>query len=169
MCPSGRNLHSHCDSSSSSAATNPSLRQAFDVLDVNCDGKISHDDLHSFYSRFCYHGTNKGEIIGLMMMVADTNGDGLVEYEEFECVLEMAAGGGKTGWDGGVMKEVFRLMDMHDGDGKLGHYDLKSFMEWAGIPVTDQDIEDMIALGGGDQNGGVDFDGFIGILGLGYN
>ncbi|XP_028753528.1 calcium-binding protein CP1-like [Neltuma alba] len=165
MGPSGRNLRPGCASSSSSAATNSPLRPAFDVLDVDCDGKISYDDLHSSYNRFCHHDTQKGEVIGWMMTVADTNGDGFVEYEEFERVLEMG-GGGKAAWDSGLMmKEVFRVMDKHDGDGKLGHKDLKSFMEWAGIAVTDQDIDDMIALGRGDLNDGVSLDGFIGLLG----
>ncbi|XP_054793596.1 calcium-binding protein CP1-like [Prosopis cineraria] len=167
MCPSHRNFRPRGASSSSAnaAATRSLFRPAFDVLDVDRDGKISHNDLQSSYGGFCHHETNKGDVIGSMMVAADTNGDGFVEYEEFENVLEMA-GGGKSPWGGGLIEEVFRVMDKHDGDGKLSHGDLKCFMEWAGLTVTDQDIDDMIALGGGDRNDGVSFDGFIQILGL---
>lgn len=63
------------------------------------------------------------------------------------------------------MEEVFRVMDK-DGDGKISREDLKSFMLCAGIAVTDKDIEAMIELAGGDQNGVVSFDDLIRILGL---
>ncbi|XP_054820743.1 calcium-binding protein CP1-like [Prosopis cineraria] len=170
MCSSGcRSLLRHHASSSSSAAINTPFRVAFNKIDVDHDGRISHDDLQSFYHRFCHdmddHTKNR-DIIETMMKEADTDHNGFVEYEEFEHVLERAADGGKSAWGCGVMKEVFRIMDMHDHDDKLSHKDLKSFMEWAGLAVSDQDIDDMIALGGGDQNDGVSFGGFIRILGL---
>ncbi|XP_028753571.1 calcium-binding protein CP1-like [Neltuma alba] len=163
MGPSRRNLRSHHHaSSSSSAAINEPFRPAFDVLDVDHDG-ISRNDLQSFYHRFCHEDVDD-DTIGSMMTAADTNKDGFVQYEEFERMLEIAGCGG---CGGGVMKEVFRVMNKHDGDGKLSHKDLKSFMEWAGIAVTDQDIDDMIALGGGgDRSDGVSFDGFMQILNL---
>jgi calmodulin len=53
-----------------------------------------------------------------------------------------------------------------DGDGKLSHEDLKSYMNWAGFAATDEEINAMIKFGGGDQNGGVSFDGLIRILSL---
>lgn len=123
------------------------------------DGKISRDDLRTFY------GDKLGdEAIGSMMTVADENKDGFVEYEEFEKVLE-----DRRSWrreeKGGVMEEVFRVMD-RDGDGKVGHGDLKSYLGWAGFEASDEDIKAMIRLGGGDENGGVTFDGLCKILAL---
>lgn len=50
-----------------------SLPSAFDILDVDRDGKISHEDLKVFYA------DAGDEMIGTMM-----NKDGYVEYEEFE-------------------------------------------------------------------------------------
>ncbi|KAF7806819.1 calcium-binding protein CP1 [Senna tora] len=132
------------------------LRPAFDVIDTDRDGKISRSDLRSLF-----HAADEDDdvVVESMMVAADTNGDGFVEYEEFERVVETATGASGAP---GIMEEAFRVMDK-DGDGKLGREDLKSFMGWAGLAVTEDDIEDMIGVGGG---GGVSFHGFIRILGL---
>ncbi|XP_020228229.1 calcium-binding protein CP1 [Cajanus cajan] len=147
MCPSGRTLAS-------------GFRPAFDVLDADRDGRISRDDLRAFYAGL--HGSGGGEeAIGAMMTVADTNKDGFVEYEEFERVV--AGNAEPSAW--GAMEEVFRVMDK-DGDGKLSHRDLKTYMASAGFPATDDDTPAMIRFGGGDQHGGVTFDGLLRILSL---
>ncbi|GLT98979.1 hypothetical protein SLE2022_164500 [Rubroshorea leprosula] len=151
MCPSGSNLRS------GTAVANSDFRSAFDVLDTDRDGKISREDLRAFYAGFC-NGGEEDEIIGSMISVADLNRDGFVEYEEFERVL-----GYKKKAAAEVMKDVFRVMDK-DGDGRLSHEDLKSYMKWAGFTATDDDIRAMIKLGGGDENDGVSFDGLLKIL-----
>lgn len=144
MCPTGTSLHP--------SPKTPDLRSAFDVLDADCDGKISRSDLRSFYG-----GNTDEDTIGTMISHADFNKDGYVEYDEFEKVL------GKRKGEIGVMEEAFRVMD-RDGDGKVGHGDLKSYLGWAGFDASDDDIKAMIRLGGGDYNGGVTYDGFLKIL-----
>lgn len=135
------------------------FRPAFHVLDADHDGKISHDDLRAFYAGV---GGEGDDVIGAMMTLADTNKDGFVEYEEFERVV--SAERKPVGYCG-AMEDVFRVMDK-DGDGKLSHHDLKTYMACAGFPATDNDINAMIRFGGGDQNGGVTFDGLLRILAL---
>ena len=86
MLPSNQNQTPH-HASFSFTTTNSPFQLAFKVLDVDCDGKISHHDLHMSYGSVVgqhHHDTNKGDIIDSMMVVADTNGDGFVEYEEFK-------------------------------------------------------------------------------------
>lgn len=92
MCPSDRNLRPHLPSSSSvDAAAGSDLQPAFDVLDADRDGKISCDDLRSFYTTFFRADhidvAGNDDVIGAMMLAADTNEDGFVEYEEFERVI----------------------------------------------------------------------------------
>lgn len=154
MCPTGSTLRSKDLSRSD-------FKQAFDVIDTDHDGRISCDDLRVFYSGFS--GENGGapeDIISIMISVADSNKDGYVEYDEFERVLSY---GKKKQRSGGVMEEVFKVMDK-DGDGRLSHGDLKSYMDLAGFSASDEDIKAMIKLGGGDENGGVSFDGLLKIL-----
>ncbi|PON64934.1 Parvalbumin [Parasponia andersonii] len=146
MCPSGRTL----------TTSGPGFRSAFEVLDADRDGKISGDDLRAFYAGFSSSGADE-RTIRSMMRAADSNRDGFVEYDEFERVLGCGGGGG------GVMEEVFKVMDK-DGDGRLSHQDLKSYMESAGFPAGDEDIKAMIALGGGNDKEGVSYQGWLKIL-----
>ncbi|KAK7264723.1 hypothetical protein RJT34_32333 [Clitoria ternatea] len=156
MCPSGRTLLPHA----SSAAD---FRPAFDVLDADHDGKISRDDLRTFYATRHSGLAGGDDLIGAMITVADTNKDGFVEYDEFERVVSATVETRPLGC--GAMEDVFRAMDK-DGDGKLSHRDLKSYMASAGFPATDDDIAVMIRFGGGDRNGGVTFEGLLRILAL---
>ncbi|MBA0629220.1 hypothetical protein Godav_023811 [Gossypium davidsonii] len=161
MCPSERNLSRPAKAKSSSTE----FRSAFEVLDVDRDGKISREDLRIFYSGFCSgnSGFDDDEMIGTMISLADSNSDGFVEYEEFERVLGLS-GNKASGF--GVMEDVFKVMDK-DGDGRLSHEDLRSYMKWAGFSASDEDIKAMIRLGGGDGNG-VTFNGLLKILALNF-
>ncbi|KAL3508178.1 hypothetical protein ACH5RR_033560 [Cinchona calisaya] len=166
-----------------SSSRKSNLRSAFDVLDVDHDGKISHDDLRAFYGGYLGGGAaagtskyHKDDVIKSMISVADANRDGFVEYDEFEKVLgseENKVNGiipiRKT--NGSLMEDVFKVMD-RDGDGKVGHEDLKSYLYWAGfLNVKDDDVKAMIRLadGGpenGDDCGGVTYEGLLKILSL---
>ncbi|GER51777.1 Ca2+-binding protein 1 [Striga asiatica] len=159
MCPTGTSLQSNAKFD-----RNPNLHSAFEVLDADGDGKISYDDLRSFYGGFSGAGGSDEDVIGSMISMADSNRNGYVEYEEFERVLSgRKKKGGNDGSGGGVMEEAFRVMDK-DGDGKVGHEDLKSYLNWAGFEAHDEDVRAMIKLGGGDENGGVTFQGLLKIL-----
>ena len=94
-----------------------------------------------------------------MMSAADSDNDGFVQYDEFERVLA----GGRWPRSSGVMEDVFKVMDK-DGDGKLNHEDLKSYMSSVGFAANDEDIKAMIKLGGGDENQGVTYAGLLKIL-----
>ncbi|XP_030539847.2 calcium-binding protein CP1 [Rhodamnia argentea] len=169
MCPSDRNLRRE-------APARPHLRSAFDVLDADRDGKISSDDLRSFYAGFSFGEAGGGDedVLATMMAVADANRDGFVEYEEFERVLggaKAAPGRARTrsreaaaaASGAGLMEEVFRVMDK-DGDGRLSYEDLRSYMAWAGLGASEDEIKAMIRLGGGDEAEGVSLDGLMKVL-----
>jgi|UniRef100_A0A2N9IPA2 calmodulin len=159
MCPSGTTtLRSEIHTVGSD------LRPAFNVLDADHDGKISGDDLRKFYAGFSSGGADE-EVIKTMMSVADLNKDGFVEYHEFERVLGTQKRASSS--SGGVMEDVFRIMDK-DGDGKLSHDDLKSYMEWAGFSAGDEDIKAMIRLGGGEEKDGVSYNGLLKILAIDF-
>ncbi|PKU82932.1 calcium-binding protein CP1-like [Dendrobium catenatum] len=139
------------------AAQTQEIQSAFDVLDADSDGRISRDDLRSFFSRF---PAASDEVICAMISAADTDRNGYVEFAEFESILH--AGGGCVAGDG-IMDEAFRMMD-RDGDGRVGFEDLKAYLRWAGMPADDEDVREMICSGGCDEASGVAFDDLLRIL-----
>ncbi|MCL7038107.1 hypothetical protein MKW94_010544 [Papaver nudicaule] len=160
MCPSNVNSRPKSETVSES-----DFRPAFDVLDTDRDGKISVDDLKTFYSGF--HRTASDEEISSMISIADSNKNGFVEIDEFEKVVMggngMNSRNPSTSSSASLMNEVFKIMDK-DGDGKVGFEDLKDYMKCAGLFTSDDDIKAMIKLGGGDETQGVSFEGLLDIL-----
>ncbi|KAI3993416.1 hypothetical protein MKX01_010159 [Papaver californicum] len=156
MCPSNVN------SRQSETVSESDFRPAFDVLDTDRDGKISVNDLKSFYSGFQRSASD--EEISSMISIADSNKNGFVVIDEFEKVV--MGGNGKNSGNpssASLMNEVFKIID-RDGDGKVGFEDLKDYMNCAGLFTSDDDIKAMIKLGGDDENEGVSFEGLLDIL-----
>ncbi|CAN1195097.1 Calcium-binding protein CP1 [Linum perenne] len=98
-----------------------------------------------------------------MISLADSDKDGFVQFEDFERVLGGGSSSSATSSNAqGIMVEVFNAMDT-DGDGKLSHGDLKSYMKLAGFDASDDEIRSMIRLGG-EENDSVSFEGLLRIL-----
>ncbi|XP_006649976.1 calcium-binding protein CP1 [Oryza brachyantha] len=158
MCPGGR--YAGLDVP---AACGPGdLRPAFDVLDVDRDGRISREDLKSFYAGAATSERFDDEDIAAMIAAADADNDGFVQYDEFERLLGRAAAGAGCR---PAMEDVLRMMD-RDGDGKVGFDDLKAYLGWAGMPAADEEIRAMIRVaGGGDGDGCVGLEELAVVLG----
>ncbi|CAM0872913.1 unnamed protein product [Alopecurus aequalis] len=160
MCPGGK--YAGLDLPAGAGAGD--LRPAFDVLDADRDGRISRDDLKSFYANA--GGATKERFddddIAAMIAAADADLDGFVQYDEFEGLLGRAAKVGAGGGCGSAMEDAFRLMD-RDGDGKVGFEDLKAYLGWAGMPVADDEIRAMITMAG-DGDGGVGLEALARVL-----
>lgn len=163
MCPTGSSTHLF------RVKKDSNFHSAFDVLDTDRDGKISREDLQAFYGGIPSNALgicSDEDVIGSMIHHADSNKDGYVEYNEFEKILMSRNLEEFIKHDDGrlsFMKDAFRLMDK-DGDGKIGHEDLKDYLKCTGFDASDEDVKAMIKLGGGHQNGGVTFQGFLKIL-----
>ena len=63
------------------------LRKAFDVMDANHDGFVTKDELKNLLKGLGEDVTD--EVVDEMISIADANGDGKVEFEEF-CNASMA-------------------------------------------------------------------------------
>jgi calmodulin len=58
------------------------LRKAFDVIDVNKDGYIGGPELQGLLGQLLGANASAEEVEGLIKL-ADTNGDGRIDFEEF--------------------------------------------------------------------------------------
>ena len=164
MCPAGTSV-----SPANVAEETAQFQRAFEVIDADHDGKISGEDLRSFYASLSISiSGEEDDMINGMIAVADANKDGHVQYDEFERVLK---GMNKFGMkereqhygEAGVMVDVFRVMDQ-DGDGRLGLDDLRNYLGRVGLQVGDEEIIAMILLGGGDDTEGVSLEGLVNVL-----
>ena len=88
MCPTGRYLGLDL---SAAAGVGGDLRPAFDVLDADRDGRISREDLKTFYATA--GGRFDDDDLAAMIAAADADRDGFVQYDEFERLLAARAGG----------------------------------------------------------------------------
>ncbi|CAN6325419.1 unnamed protein product [Urochloa humidicola] len=164
MCPTGRYLGLDL---SAAAGAGGDLRPAFDVLDADRDGRISREDLKSFYATAGTAGGGRvdDDDLAAMIAAADADHDGFVQYDEFESLLagRAAAAAGGAGRLS-AMEDAFRLMD-RDGDGKVGFDDLKAYLGWAGMPAADEEVRTMIRVaGGGDVDEGVGIEALARVL-----
>ena len=57
------------------------LRKAFDVMDANKDGVVTPDELKKLLTGLGEDVTD--DVVQEMINIADTNGDGKVDFEEF--------------------------------------------------------------------------------------
>ena len=57
------------------------LRKAFDVMDENKDGTVTKDELKTLLSGMGEDVTD--DVINEMISIAEENGDGKVDFEEF--------------------------------------------------------------------------------------
>ena len=57
------------------------LKKAFDVMDANKDGVVTKDELKSLLKGLGEEVTD--EVVDEMIAIADENGDGKIQFEEF--------------------------------------------------------------------------------------
>ena len=57
------------------------LKKAFEVMDANKDGEVTKDELKSLLKGLGEDVTD--EVVDEMIKIADENGDGKIQFEEF--------------------------------------------------------------------------------------
>ncbi|CAI5523745.1 unnamed protein product [Closterium sp. Naga37s-1] len=155
------------------ASRNHEVLQAFRVLDVNGDGKISPQELRQVLDRM---GWADESAMQELMAKADTNGDGLIDFEEFvHSSLNHAGAGARDGGAGGIVEEeaeegeedlrkAFELFDC-DGDGSITAEELQKAMRMlSGDKLSMEECRTMIARVDVNRDGRVSFSEFKGMM-----
>lgn len=132
------------------------FREAFDLFDKDGSGYINSRELLTVMRAFKQDPT-KAEVQHLMQEL-DTNGNGKIEYEEFE--KYMADHYRSVEESNSSMMEAFKLFDK-DGSGKIDADELKEAMMRLGDKLSKEEAEDMIRTADLDKDGKIDYIEFI--------
>ena len=130
------------------------FKQAFELFDTNNNGRISRKELKKIMEGLGQYPTQV-EIDELIKEV-DADGDGLIDYAEFETMLSRKMSSNE---EEDNLKQAFQVFDKA-GRGKIGASELREVMLGLGEDLTDAQIKIMIDEISSKKDGYVTFDDF---------
>ncbi|KAL3644916.1 hypothetical protein CASFOL_010096 [Castilleja foliolosa] len=134
------------------------FHDAFCLIDKDCDGLITVDELASVIQSLNEHPTH--EEIQVMLNEADIDGDGAVDFDEF---LSVMANKTKENVITDELREAFKVFD-RDQDGFISAIELRNVMMNLGEKLSDEEAEQMIREVDTDGDGLVSYDEFARIM-----
>ncbi|PVD32034.1 hypothetical protein C0Q70_07460 [Pomacea canaliculata] len=145
-----------------SAILGVEIREAFDVLDNDKDGRLNAAELETLLRGQFVVASNK-ELKELLENM-DADKDGSVDYEEFEAFVA------KNGlYKASVeevsqeLKDAFQVFD-RDGDGYIDVDEFKSVMMNIGDKMSEEEVKKMMEEADSDKDGKIDYNAVIGML-----
>ena len=137
------------------------LRDAFAEFDANNDGFISRDELLNVMTSFGHEISD--EELDNMIRMADSDGNGLVDFNEFLCLMD---GNPPTLNVDEEMENLFSLIDTN-GDGFLSEKEVRNMMKNLGEKVKKKDVRKIIKEADKNKDGKISFDEFKEMVGSG--
>jgi len=135
------------------------LREAFEALDVNQDGKLSMAELVGGIE---HSGLDLGDVdIGKLVAGLDVDGSGTVDYTEFLA----ATIDRKTSLTKEVLWSAFNIFDQN-GDGKITQQELKNVLGSADVEkhVGAESIAQVMKEADSSGDGVIEFDEFVSLM-----
>ncbi|XP_063899097.1 uncharacterized protein LOC110380819 isoform X2 [Helicoverpa armigera] len=127
------------------------LLEAFNLLDYTGEGKIKAEDFRVAVKALGYEPTK--EELQKMINAVDKGNTGRLSFENFQTAIMRKIMSQDN--DGDIMKS-FRLYDIDD-TGLISFDNLKKVTQILEIPLTDEEIEEMI------DDADKDFDSFVSV------
>jgi calmodulin len=134
------------------------LKEAFDLMDRDGDGTIKSSDLMYFLQN-SLKSEHCDEDVESMMTLADRDGNGAVDFEEFLSLVQPRITPRSPSLGNHALGEIFRVLD-RNGDGVLTAEDLSGVMETLGQALSEEDILAMVQTATGSDRRDVTFQDF---------
>ncbi|CAL1537420.1 unnamed protein product [Lymnaea stagnalis] len=131
------------------------IREAFQILDEDGDGRLSLEDMKTLLqSQFMVFTDSQ---VTAVVKELDEDDSGFIEYKEFEkYVIENNLSKPTVEEFGAEMKEAFQLFDT-DKNGYIDAHEFKSFMTTLGDKMTDEEVMDMMKDADTNGDGQIDY------------
>ncbi|KAL2459153.1 putative calcium-binding protein CML41 [Forsythia ovata] len=142
----GGGAHSLAMQKPNNSAKEDEFRQVFSYFDNDKDGRISADELRSYFTSIGESMTQ--DEAQKIVLEFDKNGDSLLEYEEFVVLMEK---------DDNVLRKAFEVFEVEKGSGFITAEGLRQVLRRLGNSKSYQECEDMIRVFDLDGNGVLDF------------
>ena len=136
------------------------IRDSFAMYDKDGNGSISLGELREVLRNLGEKVTN--DDINQIIQIADTDGDGEIDYKEFVDLIKgvMKNKGAQGDQD---LRRAFAIFDQ-DGNGSISASELKIVLDRIGIVMTDFEIANTIREADTDGNGEVDYNEFVNVV-----
>ena len=131
------------------------LKEVFRYFDGDGDGKISALELRAYFGsigEYMSHEEAQGVIADL-----DSDGDNLLDLEDFLKLMKRETGGGQGDED---LKKAFEMFEMEKGSGRITPSSLQRMLHRLGDPKSFDECAAMIRVYDIDGNGVLDFNEF---------
>jgi calmodulin len=134
------------------------FREAFNIFDKDGDGRITAKELGTVMRSL---GQNPSEAeLQDMVNEVDIDGNGTIEFDEFLYMMSRQMREGDTEAE---IIDAFRVFDK-DGDGKITAAELTHIMKNLGEPLTQEEVDEMIAQADTNKDGIIDYAEFVHLM-----
>ncbi|KAK3786192.1 hypothetical protein RRG08_020335 [Elysia crispata] len=134
------------------------IREAFEILDEDGDGKLSLDEMRTLLqSQFM---TFTDAQANALLAELDTDKSGTIEYDEFEqYVIDNGLSKPTPEEFGSEMREAFEMFDT-DNNGYIDAEEFKTFMMTLGDQMTEEQVSEMMKEVDTNGDGKIDYKEF---------
>lgn len=130
------------------------LAETFKMFDLNNDGHITKEELGTVMKQLGRETTDND--LQTMINDADTNGNGVVELDEF---IQMMKNQTKSMSSDDAIRQAFRVFDKN-GDNYINRDEIRTAMNNLGENVTEKEVDEMLSCMDINKDGKVSFEEF---------
>ena len=135
----------------------PELREIFDAIDTDHSGSISLNEFFTAISQIAK--VDDIESLILFFKLADADGNGTLEFDEFEKMAHVLSGM-QDGSNKSVFTALFKLIDA-DNSGSIDCKEIEKLCKAAGYAPSGKDVDEFVKALDTNGDGVIDLEEFL--------